>query len=151
MVPDESLTTRDSLQSLHTEFRSLTVLLTLVNALNNDRDLALLKEPRIEYRGTLDIPQSDHDIALNALVATLVRDDEVIAVTACDSSQTSTSSPPSAGAGIFYCIVVLQEDRISTTSDECLTPNVTHFMLVPRGVSHLEKVIEQPWLSLKIP
>ena len=60
--------------SLHAEFRTLTVLLSLVTAMNNlsTGHPILVKEFEEEYRGPLEkLGQTMHNLTLNAAVATL--------------------------------------------------------------------------------
>ena len=65
--------------SLHNEFTSLTMLLTLVMAVNNGGN-PIFKLDLQAYRGTLEISQPASNVVLNAVAALLVQNHEIIAV-----------------------------------------------------------------------
>ena len=65
-------------------FRSLTMLLTLATAVNNDGNPTLSKKLDGKFHQTRDTPQQNRAIAMDAVGCILVRDWEVIAVAGCD-------------------------------------------------------------------
>ena len=65
-------------------FHSLTMLLTLATAVNNDGHPTLSKKLNGEFHQTHDTPQQNRAIAMDAVGCILVWDWEVIAVAGCD-------------------------------------------------------------------
>jgi hypothetical protein len=65
----------------HLEFSSLTMLLTLMMAINNG-GYPVFKLDAPAYRGALEISQPASDLVLNAVAAILVRNHEIIAAIA---------------------------------------------------------------------
>src|ERR1700722_16860386 len=82
-----------STEGLHSEFRTITMLLTLVTSINNDGHPTLLAQRHAgNYRGPQETPQSNHGVSLNAITTILVRDTKVVTAIAHDPSPPSSSS-----------------------------------------------------------
>ena len=82
MLPGDSQHDSDDL--LYNYFGSLTMLLTLVTAINNGgKPVLQLDAPA--YHGALETSQPTSDVVLNAVAAILVRNNEIIAATAQDT------------------------------------------------------------------
>jgi hypothetical protein len=74
----------------HKEFSSLTMLLTLLTAINNGGYPVFRLDTPL-YRGALEVSQSPSDVVLNAVAAILVRNHEIIAAIA--QHQTLVGAP----------------------------------------------------------
>jgi hypothetical protein len=80
MLPGDD-SQHDSDDSHYNYFGSLTMLLSLVTAINNGgKPILLIDAPA--YRGALETSQPASDVVLNAVAAILVRNNEIIAATA---------------------------------------------------------------------
>ena len=153
--------------SLHAEFRTLTVLLSLITNMNNlsTGHPILVKEFEEEYRGPLEIlGQTTHSFGLNAAAAILARDNEIVAVAGPSRSLPTGDSPP-------YLLLIqdapqasLKDPRFvnvnSTAAPECsLTQRNIHFlsegalfpsMLLKTGTSHWPSIQRDPWYGLTL-
>jgi|ERR1700722_3575747 len=167
-------------EPLHSEFKTLTMLLTLVTALNNSGHPTLLARKRDgNYRGPLEVPQSNRGITLNAITSILVRDTEVVAAIAHDPNPPSEPYPSSSEDAkpeermtyqVFAMQVDPEWDQLASEALRKPVPSVvtlanhdrrdqymkqsdpTRFVVqAPRGESHWPLISKESWSGLNIP
>jgi hypothetical protein len=117
---------------LEEEFHSLTLLLTLISAMNNEFNHPTLTQTSLNGAQVIQVSQpTTHSLALNAIATVIVRDNETIAV--------SGSLSPSADAPNQYDahVLVVLQDQPQTK-------------LVPTGLSHWSSVLKDHWHGLNI-
>jgi hypothetical protein len=146
------------LSALHNQFRSITMLLTLLTAVNNQGYPTLGKVTKgSAFQGVLEPPQPHREVLLNALAAILVRDTEVVAVV-CDSYPPYSKTPLEVVAVCDEWSEVMFPDpiqRVKTFSafanpngkDRYPTALRCCVQPTPDG-SHWPKVCEDPWYGL---
>jgi hypothetical protein len=155
---------------LHKEFRTLTMLLTLVTGLNNQYGHPMLLKSFAErYEGAFERTRSNYSIALNAVAAILVRNYEVIA--AHNDQVPSPVNSPLKHLESIDVLTVHDEDWRDEDLEELqhtLSTNFAtfantdhkddyydrtfpgHCILANPGTSHLPLMNQSMWYSLKI-
>jgi hypothetical protein len=122
----------EKLSSLHSEFRTTIMLLTLVTAINNEgrstlKTPARANDPTSLSPGILDSPEPTAAVLLNALSAIFVRDNEVIAVV-------TNHTVPSQDAPLFR-VLAMQDPKDSDVPHKVSTEQATQDVRHPGDLS----------------
>src|ERR1700722_13257507 len=179
--PFDSGSIPESTNALHSEFKTLTILLALITAINNSGHPTLLaKTCNGSYRGPLETPQPNRGITLNAVTSILVRDTEVVAAIARDpnppphvhpSPSPALPSTASSEAPMTYKVFAMRVDQdcdqvdpepLGTAEKIIAVTNTNHrdkpfndhdrfVARAPLGVSHWPSIISDSWSGLRIP
>jgi hypothetical protein len=145
--------------SLHAEFRTLTMLLSLVTAMNNLQTglPTLVSVFEEEYHDPLETAgQTTQSLAMNAAAVIFSRDTEIVAV----AGPSSSSQQPTYLLAIqdesqvkdlhFMNTVVAYPDDtdMHIQSEGGLFPS--QFSLLKAGTSHWPSIIKDPWYGLTL-